>query len=257
MLPTGALRRQIRWVGTIVLKLYSGKLSSCLQANIEQSPRHLSNLSNDDQIHPDAPVSLHQPWSGHLPWPQVSLWWQCIILRVRFSLITGMQRWTVMMGQMRLLVCVLTAQTQDFSPAYSGANRCLVWRSDFIWHQVCQSSHHWCDGKAHCDNNADELASTCNNCSHPSLFRCPIYRNQVQPCHKIRFMEGLQCTHLQVCILKSIYFCNGQADCDDASDEISSLCGEDEIEEEELREENHWWSVWGKTFPSPLLGFDW
>lgn len=53
--------------------------------------------------------------------------------------------------------------------------------------------------------------------------------------------------------MKSSYCCNGRADCDDASDEFASLCGEEEREvvaEEEIVDP--WWSAWDKAFLSPL-----
>ena len=59
----------------------------------------------------------------------------------------------------------------------------------------------------------------------------------------------------KVCILKSSYCCNGRADCDDASDEFPSLCGDEETSgEEEGREgiTDPWWSTWDKAFLSPL-----
>ena len=63
-----------------------------------------------------------------------------------------------------------------------------------------------------------------------------------------------------MCILKSSYCCNGHADCDDASDELLSLCGGEQQEQEEkgeMEEEEGmtkpWWFAWDKpAFLSPL-----
>ena len=61
-----------------------------------------------------------------------------------------------------------------------------------------------------------------------------------------------------MCILRSSFCCNGRADCDDASDELASLCGEDKREAVVRKEDGRgevtdpWWSAWDKAFLSPL-----
>ena len=61
-----------------------------------------------------------------------------------------------------------------------------------------------CDGRKHCDNALDELASECQNCSSFGLFRC--VRNGIDRCAPEK------------------YKCDGTAHCDDYSDELASEC---------------------------------
>ena len=114
---------------------------------------------------------------------------------------------------------------------------------------TCRDVKNKCNGVISCDDLADELATSCGNCSAGHLFRC--HKNGIDMCLNVRYKcDGLKhCSNLEdelssecprcsdnpsmftctsdgetVCLKKDKYQCNGKLDCDDGSDEEPSIC---------------------------------
>jgi len=62
-----------------------------------------------------------------------------------------------------------------------------------------------CSGYPQCDDDSDEFASECDNCSAQNLFRC-------------------QRDNVDVCMDVDIFKCDGLIHCDDNADELVSEC---------------------------------
>ena len=102
----------------------------------------------------------------------------------------------------------------------------------------CFPEYYRCDGYYDCDDASDEFHSQCDNCTADHLFTCQ--KDGVDVCLNTKFEcddnshgwadeelsecgDKFTCSNDSKCISES-YRCDGDNDCEDASDESVSLC---------------------------------
>ena len=142
MLPLGALWRQIWWVRTVLLKLYSGNVQTQIsgykvimgtdwcQTMINFTPSLICfpapTMVKTSALHSSSAVMAR--YQSRI---------QSYKPRIEKDDDFDMQRCTVMMGRTKLLSSASTAQTQDSLAACSGADRCKS--LPCVWHlPVCR-----------------------------------------------------------------------------------------------------------------------